>query len=979
MSYKIKRLILTVICVAALIALVVTQLDTLPKAAEPVRSAVPESLPEPSALRVKEPIVALLPQADMQPFLDEHCISCHGPEKEKGDLRLDTVAWTLDTFDTVQVWQHVLEALQEGEMPPEEEPRPASDQLSAFIQSLDTQLELAALHIKDRPETAPVNLDADTDEVDHVIHTELATAQPTNIERSELEPFIEANCIACHGPEKQKGEVRFDTMSWQITNNDEAQRWQDVLDVLNAGEMPPEEEPRPEEEALLNTLNSLNRTIVTARKRLTDHGGEITMRRLNRREYANTIHDLFGLKLSVHALPEDDDAETYDTIGADQFFSSIHFDRYLSLGTKIAQEGFKWSNRPLEKPKTKQHEPESVTKNLRKSVSKADEQMAMVKAGKTWQEIGFADAGAMKIFTSQYKGRNAAPRKYISQPNADTGQYIYNNIRSTDDIRVTLGNDPRGTYRIKIHAGVVDGSPAVRQFLNIRDESPLGVIKVEGTERSPRTIEILSAPSILSPSNRPSVTISECSPYESFSRAFATYLEKIQSDNTFASIWVDWVEVEGPFYFQKENFFGQLLSPKGQDLAKPARARELITQFAYEAFRRRPPEPEYINQLVAFFEQRMRSGQKYQDAMSETLGVVLTSPSFIFIEETPQAPSSRQLDARAFAIRLAYFLWSCPPDDELYRVAENGSIFEPNALKKQIRRMLNDRKADAFYSGFMSQWAELDRFEAISVDQHEYYRFNPGIRDSAYKEVIEFFKVLVKENLPVHNLIDSNFVVVNAHLANHYGFKGVDSNEFQKVSIPANSSRGGLITQTAFLTIGSNGERSSPVIRGTMVLDKILNDPPPPPPPNVPELGSTATRQLTNRQMVELHQKQTVCASCHSRIDPIGFGMENYDAIGQWRYEERVGDEALPIEQGGKLVSGMHYQDINDLKRLLTTQKHKLAKGIIESMLSYGLGRTIEFSDHEQIDELVQRCQHDDYGMQTMIFKVVTSPMFTTK
>ncbi|MEN8733664.1 MAG: DUF1592 domain-containing protein [Lentimonas sp.] len=961
----------------------------------------------------------LLPKDAMQPFIEEYCIGCHGPEKEKGDIRLDTISWSLEDLDSAETWEYVLEVLETGEMPPKKKPRPDPIAQQAFMQHLETHLgkvqsaSAPAPATKQEPSANQINLpvsdflaiiskftpsqilnlspskssdpthnttapETSYDTEPEPVHHELSTAQPTDLDRIALQPFIEKNCIECHGPEKQKGDVRFDTASWRITNNDEAQRWQDVLDVLNGGEMPPEEQPRPNHEELLSTLNSLTKSLVTARKRLTDHGGTITMRRLNRREYVNTIRDLFGVNLSKHAIPEDDDSESFDTIGEEQFFGSIHFDRYLELGTRVAREGFKWSGKPLQKPKATKKQPESITKGIRKSVQKMESQMAQLKSGKSFKEAGFGDLGDKEIFTRQYKGKHGPPSKYLSYPAVDTGQYLFNATRTTDDMSVRAGDDPRAAYRIKIRAGTVEGTPPIRHFLHLQNEQSLGVLKVNGTVRSPQIIEMLTRPEILG-TGRNTITITESSPNEIFDRAFNTYLKKIGDDSGFASIWVDWVEVEGPFYPQKSNFFGELISAKGHDLAKANHARELIEKFAYEAFRRKQPEPEYIDGLVGFFEQQMQDGKKYQDAMSETLGIVLASPAFLYIEEIQKAPDNRQISPQTYAVRLAYFLWSAPPDEELYAAAENGSIYDNAVLQKQIRRMLNDPKADAFYKGFMSQWAELDRFEAISVDPKEYHTFSKGLRYSAYKEVIEFFKVLVQENLPVHNLIDSNFVVVNSHLANHYGLTGVNSNTFQKVPIPQNSTRGGFITQTAFLALGSNGERTSPVIRGTMVLDKILNDPPPPPPPNVPELGSESKQPMTNRQMVALHQKQTVCASCHSRIDPIGFGMENYDVIGRWRETEKVGKEEQPIEQGGNLISGFRYRDINDLKRLLKTQKHKLAREMIESMLAYGLGRTIEFSDSEQIDTLVNRCQYDDYGLQTMITKIVTSPLFTTK
>ena len=305
--------------------------------------------------------------------------------------------------------------------------------------------------------------------------------------------------------------------------------------------------------------------------------------------------------------------------------------------------------------------------------------------------------------------------------------------------------------------------------------------------------------------------------------------------------------------------------------------------------------------------------------------------------------------------------------------------------------MLDDPKAETFFEGFVSQWADLDRFDAITVDTKMFRRFNKGLRYSARREVIEFFKVLVTEDLPAANLIDSDFVVVDPLLQNHYELdelsevslrknKDAESaNGFRKLPLPADSVRGGLLGQAAFLTLGSNGVRSSPVIRGAWVMEKLLHDPPSPPPPNVPELGSASKKPRTNREMVIMHQKQSVCASCHKGMDVIGFGLENFDPIGRWRETELVGRKQVRIKSGGKLPSGVTFKDIDELKSLLLTQKHRLALELCESMTAYGIGRDIEFTDADAIRAIVRKSQSQDFRLRSMIAEIVTSPLFKTK
>jgi hypothetical protein len=284
-------------------------------------------------------------------------------------------------------------------------------------------------------------------------------------------------------------------------------------------------------------------------------------------------------------------------------------------------------------------------------------------------------------------------------------------------------------------------------------------------------------------------------------------------------------------------------------------------------------------------------------------------------------------------------------------------------------------------SAFWRTEKRASDFDAITVDEIQYFRFNSGLRNSARQEVREFFGTLIKENLPVSKLIDSDFVTINPALAIHYGIPGVESSsdQFTKVTLPAGSPRGGLMTQLAFLATGSNGERSSPVIRGALVMEKLLHDKPSPPPPNVPELGSASGKPKSNREMVKLHQAQPVCASCHKKMDVIGFGLENFDAVGSWRKKERVGGKRVRIDSAGVLPGGQTFEDVQTLKQLLLAAEHHLIRELTESVLSYGLGRTVEFSDTNEVDRLVSEVQKDGGRIRSLVRAVVLSKLFRQK
>ena len=770
-------------------------------------------------------------------------------------------------------------------------------------------------------------------------------AEPTNVHKETLQPFLEKHCIVCHGAKKQKGDTRFDTIEWQITDNKTAQSWQDILDVLNAGDMPPEDEPQLSDAEFSQITGLLTANLTLARKNLVATGGVNPIRRLNKREYIQSIKQLFGLNIHESLIPDDIRSKHFDTAGGEQYFDGALLEQYVRIGTEIAKEGFKWSGQPYRKPSTKRFEAE-----------------------RTYKEGVDYD---------------------MSLPKSESGFYLWRGNRINRSLSVPLGNDPRASYKLRLRGGVHDNDFPLRHFLYFYNASSvigqrtptLGVLKVTGTVDNPATTETLVRLDTLSTNSRPILSLTEVLAPEitNPTRWFPIYLNMMGADKKKPNVWVDWTEVEGPFYESNSNIFGDLIRPDGENLTSKDTARELLEKFTFQAFRRVEPDTRYINRLVNYFGTRMQEGLSYEDAMGETLGLVLASPGFLYIEE-PQKDDSKILDGRGFANRLSYFLWSAPPDEELYDLAESGELLKPEELRKQVTRMLNAPKADSFYDGFMSQWIELERFDGITVDWKNHLTFNSGVRYSAAREPIEFFKLLVQENLKVDNLISSSFAVVDPQLALYYGLPGENNFEgFKKVALPRDSKRGGVITQSAFLTMGSNGVRTSPVIRGTLILEKFLNNPPPSPPPNVPEIESASSKPVSNRELVELHREQRVCASCHDKIDPIGFGLENFDTVGLWRTKELVGDRKVPVETSGTLVSGTRFDGYKDLERLLKTQDHKLARNLVESLTSYAIGRPIEFSDTENIDDTMKLVKARDFAMQDMIYLITNSPTFRSK
>lgn len=813
-----------------------------------------------------------------------------------------------------------------------------------------------------------------------------AEQKNTRISKETLKPFLETYCIECHGPKKQKGQVRFDQALWEITDNDSAQRWQDVLDQLNGGDMPPfDADKHPTNKELAAVLDSLTGSVNTARKRLTDHGGEIEMRRLNRREYAATIRDLFGFEIPLHNIPEDGEIATFDTVGAEQFFTSAHFEKYLELGREVAHTALRYNTQPYRKPSIERTQPEDrVTKRMRKDLAKKDRQKALVESGKSWQAAGFKDEGEMKILLQQWNSRAEMPRAYLNYPHVDTGVYNSNVAKWSNATRHT---DIRGDYLIRVHGGIVGEPHELRKFVRLWDRDRIhGTLKMSGTPEEPESVVLRTRQHMNS--SMISIRVRENVPDYAINSTRG-YINRLKDPRKHPdprpSIWIDWIEIEGPIYPEKRPRFEDLLypdRPTGKNspfFNNDQKAREFIEKFATLAFRQKAPEAPYLDALHHNFANLRTSGVSYREAMAEIIAIILSSPSFLFLQEAEPAQSEPHapLTNRELAIRLSYFLWSSPPDDELFQ----ADLSNPEVYREQVDRLLTSPRAEALRDGFIKQWMHLDRFDAITINTREYYQFNEGVQRDAKKEVHEFFGTLIKENLPIKNLIDSDFVTVNGTLARHYGlpFKNPMDESFTKVQLPPDSQRGGLLTQTAFLVTGSNGERSSPVIRGALVMEKILHDKPAPPPPNVPELDEASDKALSNRDMVLMHQKRATCASCHAKMDIIGFGLENFDTIGRWRDHEKVGRKNILIQPAGTLPGGGKFQNVSELKKLLLQHEDDLAEELIESLLAYGLGRTIEFSDSDDVEEILTRMKPRNYRLRSLIKEIALSPLFRRK
>ncbi len=822
---------------------------------------------------------------------------------------------------------------------------------------------------------------------------------------------MEDNCLNCHDAFEEKGGVNLEDLSFKMDTLEAAELWQKVLNVVNAGEMPPEDEPQLEGEDKTEFLADLSNQLVIARDALSDSGGVITMRRLNRREYENTIESLLGVQVDASDLPDDANPGGFDTNGSALYFSSDQFEQYL----KIADRALDLALATKRKPETKKERIEAEKLQLRRvqqSVANItrDYLAEQYPEGKSASDLDFVLMGKALETNQNYRWLNY--EAYLENPNIKNGAVLYNffNDFSLEGIELPADSVAR-KYVIRARVALLDeGVPEHRRYIEYgsapsgvkRGEmSVYGIHKVKGTMDEPEIIELEFIPGN---SGERSLRIRERAINSlNAAKRFFRDSDEATGEGPPPAIWVDWVEWEGPLVDRAPIEANEkLFIPRSNGQTEEQYHRAVLESFAERAFRTKSPAPSYIDRLMALYRGEVKEGVDPMDALKEQLAIVLASPGFLYLNEPVHGEEQRELSAGELAVRLSYFLWSSPPDDELKRLAYSGRLTKSKVLETKVKRMLRDPKADEFVSGFTHQWLHMERLDFFQFNYQKYPRFDDSIKEAAREEVYATIRNLIDEDLPLSELLKSDHVVVNNLLAGYYGIDGVEGEHFRRVPVPEGLPRGGLLGMTAVMAMGSDGERSSPVERGAWVLRKLLNDSPPPAPANVPQLGRFEGEHLSARILGKAHQEEPQCAQCHRKIDPIGYGLENFDAVGLWRDEEtlrypfqeftdreKADDKdwrkkippriTAAIDPSGTLPDGTPFRDFYELRDRISEKEADFARGFTEHLIEYALGRPFGFVDYNLADSILERAEKEDYAMSSFILGVVQSDRFSLK
>ncbi len=798
-----------------------------------------------------------------------------------------------------------------------------------------------------------------------------ATPAPTAaaLFAKDIQPVLVDYCYGCHGDGVSKGQVAFDGYASDEALLADSRLWMAVLKNVRAGVMPPVEEghsPQPEEVKKLEDWIKYQAFGINPAH---PDPGRVTLRRLNRLEYRNTIRDLMGIDFNSEVeFPPDDTGHGFDNIADVLTVSPLLMEKYLQAAESIVNTAV---------PKVGRVLPQRIARGR-----------------------DFVSADGRQHGETMNVRFPAKVSKTFTVPQDETYQ-----LNLTLEIRGSFDFDP-GRARVIFS---IDGEERFREEVAWQERKRLTYDYSEAWKAGDHvlTVELQPLPPVPQPgviastaSEAPPPPAPEARPAPTFPGIPASILIPPDpapgASSTRVVVSIISAQVTGPqnpeFWTPPENharFFPEGPAPE-DPAARDAYARRVLSAFVNKAFRR-PVEEARVDALLTLARDvYTQPGTTFEEGVGRAMMAVLGSPRFLFRIEAPAAGRTSEpypeIDEHALASRLSYLLWSTMPDDELRGLADRGAL-RP-ALQAQVRRMLADPKAEMFVRNFVGQWLQARDIEFVPINARAVLNiprgrggprvdFGADLRKTMRAETEMYFAHVVNDDRSILELLDSDYTFLNEKLASHYGVPGVTGEKLRKVTLPPGSPHGGVLTQGTVLAVTSNPTRTSPVKRGHFILENILGTPPPPAPPDVPDLEAARReidgREPTLREMLAFHAENSLCRSCHNRMDPLGLALENFDAMGLWR-ESEAGQRIAPE---GKLITGEAFADIRDLKRILVNERRfDYYRCLTEKLLIYALGRGLEPADVHTVDQIVERLERDGGRFSTLLMGVIESVPF---
>jgi mono/diheme cytochrome c family protein len=731
--------------------------------------------------------------------------------------------------------------------------------------------------------------------------------------QGHVAPLLKKYCVNCHGPKQQIGGIDVSAYRDEAAVVKARDIWEKISENVQSGHMPPRKSPQPTQAERAAVTGWIEAKLSQVDCDIRDPG-RVTLRRLNRVEYNNTVRDLTGVDFRPgDDFPSDDVGYGFDNIGDVLSISPLLMEKYLDAAEQVIDKA-------VVAPETGARVDRVEVENL--------------PGGGQLHENNYVLLG-----------------------------------RTGDAVQSRFSFSKEGDYLVRILAFGQQWGPEPPKMEVRLDDREVKVFDVTAAEEAPK-VHIVK---ITVPEGRHGIKATYLNNYNTLDDPDP----KKRGDRNLV---VDYLEIVGPLVARPDGLpesHRKIFAVQPEEGKEREAARRILTTFARRAFRRPVTEDE-VGRLLRIYDSAAKDGDSFEKSVQSALQAVLVSPHFLFRVELDAGAvataSARSLTGWELASRLSYFLWSSMPDETLFSLAESGDLEKPEVLKAQVPRMLKDPRAHALVENFGGQWLTLRNLKTAAPDPQRFPGFDEALRAAMLKETELFFENIVREDRSLLELFDANYTFLNERLAKHYGIDGVQGDHFRRVPVPGGQ-RGGILKQASILTVTSNPARTNPVKRGKWILEQVLGTPPPPPPPDVPKLEEEGAGKMltgTLRQRLEQHRKDPGCASCHSRLDPLGFALENYDAVGAWR--EKDGGDA--VDPSGTLPGGETFKGPADFKRVLLGKKRQIIRNLSERMLTYALGRGVEHEDRCTVDEIAAAVTKNGYRFSTLVTAIVQSEPF---
>ena len=782
-----------------------------------------------------------------------------------------------------------------------------------------------------------------------------------------FEKFLTTHCVSCHGPKKEKGDLRIDTLSRDFKAGMDSHLWAEVNERINAGEMPPEEQPRPNEKEISEFIAQLDQKLSEGKAARMAARPPVAHYRLSRKEYRNTVYDLLGVRYDPTKpgeLNEDTLWHGYERIGSQLSLSPSHVDRYYQAAEIVLDRAF---------PQT-----EGEARKIKKTAA----------------DLRYAGGEKQKEALKRFGIKR--PLRYLHFPGRVQQALSSNWFGKT-------GPEHSGLYKLRLQASGIrppGGQPAHLSIgMKTSEENVEGILELDITapEDSPQVYEaevFLEMPTQLhfavvatdvidrrqGAAFRNALSARDSYIFTHSSETFllnpnAPQMFDDKGNGIFSTVILDWIEWEGPIVTPQEKALRKGIFPENN--ATVEQVSDRLQYFAERAWRRKV-DPQELSGYLKSFQMDVEAGDKIEDAFRTAILRVLTSRNFIYLVEGEPKPRE-MLNEHELASRLSYFLWSSMPDNTLFSKANERKLNGPE-LNKQVDRILSDARIERFVDDFSRQWLQLHRVGMFPPDKKLYPTYDDWLETSMAHEPVEFFRELLSNNLPIESLLDSDWTMANARLCDFYGLPEPTKPGFQRVSLKPEHNRGGLLTMGGVLGLTSDGTRHRPVHRGVWLSETIFNKTPPPPPANVDPIEPVPPEgeKITIRQRMEAHTRDPNCAACHKSIDPLGLAFDQYDAIGQWRTHEHIPTgvgKNPPVDASGTLTDGRTFNGSVEFKELLLDDRDRFARAFIEHLCTYALRRVLTVDDKEDVSNILSEAKKKNYQIKDIVRAVAVSDL----